>query len=195
MLPAQSRVVACGVAAVILSLLAASRRRAVRSVSLHAPGSAAYLIEKHILETQVPARALGIRVASVDDVSLALSAPLAQNRNVHGTAFAGSLYAVGVLSAYYLGRHWMESEGLLDGSFELVARGGQIDYKRPIKSTIVARSVLPPAASLRVFRRTLEAEGKAFIEVRGCMVGADGDERIHCEYTINVCAFRPRSKM
>ena len=48
--------------------------------------------------------------------SLSLSAPLELNKNVHGTAFAGSLYAAGVLCAFYLGREWLRTEGL---AFEL----------------------------------------------------------------------------
>ena len=131
-------------------------------------------------------------MASLDETSLSLAAPLALNSNVHGTAFAGSLYAVGVLSAYYLGREWMRREGLSDAGYELVAKSGRIAYKRPIRApSIVARSVLPTAEALRAFRATLEAEGKAVIDVRGEMC-VEGDAREHCEYSIEVCAFRPR---
>jgi len=65
------------------------------------------IIEQHILETQTPAKAFGIRVHSLEETSLALRAPLHLNTNVHGTAFAGSLYSVAVLTSYYLARHWM----------------------------------------------------------------------------------------
>ena len=75
---------------------------------------------------------------------------------------------------------------------EMVARTGHIEYKRPIKSTIVARSVLPAASALQAFRQKLEADGKAFLDVSGHMA-VEGDERVHCEYCINVCAFKPRS--
>ena len=51
-------------------------------------------------------------IDSVEETTLTLSAPLELNRNVHGTAFAGSLYSVGVLCAFYLGRAWMRREGL-----------------------------------------------------------------------------------
>jgi hypothetical protein len=85
-------------AAVALSLLI--RRLVLERSSSHARGTVAREIEDHIRTTQVPGRALGIRVAGLDESSLSLSAPLTRNKNVHGTAFAGSLYAVGVLSAY-----------------------------------------------------------------------------------------------
>ena len=176
--------------ATVIVLLSAKWRR--RYITLHSPGTVAHAIEKHIMDTQVPARSLGIRVFSVDDNSLSLSAPLSDNRNVHGTAFAGSLYAVGVLSAYYLGRQWLIESGLAAAGYEMVARTGHIEYKRPIKSTIVARSVLPAASALQAFRQKLEADGKAFLDVSGHMA-VEGDERVHCEYCINVCAFKPRS--
>jgi hypothetical protein len=52
-------------------------------------------IEEHINRTQIPARAMGVKVVGLTDNSLSLVAPLAKNSNVHGTAFAGSLYSVG----------------------------------------------------------------------------------------------------
>ncbi|EOD08869.1 hypothetical protein EMIHUDRAFT_217177 [Emiliania huxleyi CCMP1516] len=87
----------------------------------------AHEIETHIRETQPPANLLGIGVAEVDEGSLALHAPLELNHNVHGTAFAGSLY-----------------------SLELVAKAGSISYRRPLKGErIIARSQLPAEAALR----------------------------------------------
>jgi thioesterase domain-containing protein len=155
----------------------------------HQMGSEAHEIEAHIRSTQVPAEALGIVVDEMDGSSLTLSAPLTLNRNVHGTAFAGSLYAVGVLCSYYLGRSWSRRQGL--AAYELVAKRGRIEYKRPAKSErIVARSWLPPAEELDAFRQTLEREGKAFIDVEGSVLSSDG--KICCEYSVNVCAFRPR---
>eukprot|EP00977_Amphora_coffeiformis_P023050 scaffold12149_cov214-Amphora_coffeaeformis.AAC.2 len=63
-------------------------------------------IDQHLQATQVPARALGIRVYGSEEensdtmrlLSLTLEAPLERNTNVHQTAFAGSLFSVGVLT-------------------------------------------------------------------------------------------------
>ena len=56
-------------------------------------------------------------------------------------------------------------------------------------SAIVARSVLPSDAELAAFRATLEANGKAFVDICGevCV-----EEKVACEYSITVCAFKPR---
>ena len=120
----------------------------------------AHEIETHIRETQPPANLLGIGVAEVDEGSLALHAPLELNHNVHGTAFAGSLYSVGVLASYYLGRAWVRRQphGSLPPQLELVAKAGSISYRRPLKGErIIARSQLPAEAALREFAHRLRS--------------------------------------
>jgi Putative thioesterase (yiiD_Cterm) len=84
-------------------------------------------MERHLHTTQKPARALGIRIdeyccstrhdknydtttTTTTTATLSLSAPLDLNHNVHGTAFAGSLYSVGVLCSFYLARQWLLQE-------------------------------------------------------------------------------------
>lgn len=167
------------------------RQRADAKTNCHTAGSEASEIDSHIWSTQVPARALGIVVDSADSSSLVLSAPLLDNKNVHGTAFAGSLYAIGVLCSYYLGRAWVRHQGLADAGYELVAKSGSVQYKRPVTtSRICAKSVLPSAEALANFRRDLEAKGKAVVVISGCVLGAE--EKVACEYQIEVCAFLPR---
>jgi hypothetical protein len=133
------------------------------SSNQHPPDSIAYAIESHILQTQKPARGLGIQVDAFDEhygKFLALKAPLHLNTNVHQTAFAGSLFSLGVLTSFYLVRQWMiqqpqQSEqhniavrsslpaSLLD-RYTLVARSANIRYKRPVTTDwIVATSKLP----------------------------------------------------
>ena len=47
-----------------------------------------------------PAAAMAIEVAGYDGRTLSVRAPLAANRNVHGTAFAGSLFSACVLTGW-----------------------------------------------------------------------------------------------
>lgn len=162
----------------------------------------------HIWGTQVPARLLGIEVEAMDDESLSLRAPLHLNVNVHGTAFAGSLYSIGVLASYYVVRSWMRRVGLADAGYELVAKAGTVRYRRPVRSAfIVACSRLPPLAERESFRKDLETCGKATLTVDGRVVlslsesdgttGTVGTDdmtsKAAVEYSIEVCAYRPRS--
>ena len=70
-----------------------------------------------------------------DDHGLTVRASLAPNVNVHGTAFAGSLYAVAALSGWGLVHLELDAAGL-DGS--IVIAEGRIEYLRPVQEDIVA---------------------------------------------------------
>lgn len=186
---------ALAVAAGIIALRCIRKRRC-----RHPSGSKAAEIEQHLRATQRPARLLGIGVAEADERTLSLDAPLAQNHNVHGTAFAGSLFSVGVLCSYYLGREWMRRHGL-DATHDLVAKAGSITYRRPVTSeTIVATSELPSDEILGRFRTELLREGKASVEIHGRVLQAgeqtgvgERKEKVAVEYSAVVCAFLPRA--
>lgn len=156
--------------------------------------SEAQEIHNHIQETQTPARLLGIRVDNLTQDSLTLSAPLSLNTNVHGTAFAGSLYAVGVLCSYYLARSWLWKNNELHG-YTLVAKAGGIDYRRPVtRRRIVATSFLPPVQILERFCQELATKHKASMNICGQILLADNtvNKNVACDYTIEVCAYRAR---
>lgn len=70
------------------------------------------------------------------DHALSVRATLAPNVNVHGTAFAGSLYAVAALSGWGLVHLELGAAGL-DGS--IVIAEGSIAYQKPVQEDIVAR--------------------------------------------------------
>eukprot|EP00934_Nitzschia_sp_Nitz4_P006735 Nitzschia sp. Nitz4//scaffold442_size7113//5851//6585//NITZ4_009163-RA/size7113-processed-gene-0.5-mRNA-1//1//CDS//3329552032//6725//frame0 len=146
------------------------------AIPRHASESQAFAIEQHIHSSQTPSVALGIRVHSFDEVngnSLALEAPLVLNTNVHKTAFAGSLYSVGVLTSFYLARQWMIAQGI-SAKYTLVARSATIRYRRPVKTPwIVASSVLPKVDALASFRKNLETNGKAVLVVSGTVQQPD----------------------
>lgn len=169
----------------------------------HAPGSLAHAIETHLRNTQTPAKALGIRVHEFDETQgtyLALEAPLRCNTNVHQTAFAGSLFSIGVLSSFYLARQYMQTQGILP-QYRLVARSATIRYRRPVTSqTIIAKSVLPDqdAFTLEAFCEQLERTGKATLNVPGTIIlqkdAADGVGVVACEYSVECCAYTPNQK-
>lgn len=69
-----------------------------------------------------------------EEGSLSLSMPIKGNTNIHGTAFAGSLYSLCVLSAWYnLVCHLRATLGddVLDQA-TVVAKSAEIAYKKPI---------------------------------------------------------------
>ena len=84
---------------------------------------------------QIPlSKAMDMRVADFADNTLTCCASLAPNVNVHGTAFAGSLYAVQALTGWGM-MHLQLQLHELDAS--IVIANGQIDYAKPVAEEIV----------------------------------------------------------
>ncbi|HEX6996932.1 MAG TPA: YiiD C-terminal domain-containing protein [Gammaproteobacteria bacterium] len=103
------------------------------------------------------AAAMGIEAAAFDGETLHVRAPLAANINVHGTAFAGSLFSVCVLTAW--GRLWLalRAHGL---AARIVVTDSRINYRRPVTGDIDCRSRLEPAAE-RALLEELRTAGRA----------------------------------
>lgn len=84
---------------------------------------------------QIPlSKAMDMRIVDFADNTLICCASLAPNVNVHGTAFAGSLYAVQALTGWGM-MHLQLQLHELDAS--LVIANGQIDYAKPVAEEIV----------------------------------------------------------
>ena len=81
--------------------------------------------------------AMGVRAANFENHTLTTHTPLAGNTNIHGTAFAGSLYAIEALTAWGLLFVELELAGL-NGS--IIHAAGNIEFDRPIEGDIVVTS-------------------------------------------------------
>jgi thioesterase domain-containing protein len=81
------------------------------------------------------ARAMQIRVAGYADHLLTTRTPLTDNTNIHGSAFAGSLYAIQALTAWSLLYLELEAAGL---PASIIHARGTIDFARPVNQDIIA---------------------------------------------------------
>ena len=116
-----------------------------------------------------PAAAMAIQVAAYDGRTLTVRAPLAANRNVHGTAFAGSLFSVCVLTGW--GTLWLAlRERGLEGS--IVVADSQIRYRKAVSGDLVCRCTTE-SQSLAVFAG-FAASGRASVPL-SCTINA-GDK-------------------
>ena len=89
------------------------------------------------------AAAMGIGVQSYDGAVLAAHAPLLPNRNVHGTAFAGSLFSLCVLTGW--GATWLKfRECGLAGM--IVVADSRIQYRKAVTGDLVCRCAPDPSA-------------------------------------------------
>jgi thioesterase domain-containing protein len=101
--------------------------------------------------------AMAYRIASLDDGQISVEAPLQPNSNIHGTGFAGSIYALGILTSWALCAHLIAQAGL---EADLVVAEARIVYREPIRGDIVCRSALPPAQA-RAFIDDLVSQGRS----------------------------------
>ena len=82
------------------------------------------------------AAAMAIEIAGCTPEELAVRAPLAPNRNLHGTAFAGSLFSLCALTAW--GAAWLAlRQRGLDGV--LVLADSRIRFRKAVSGDIVCR--------------------------------------------------------
>lgn len=100
--------------------------------------------------------AMALTPKRFEDHALYVQAALAPNVNVHGTAFAGSLYAIAALSGWGLVHLELGAAGL-DGS--IVIAEGQIAYQRPVQEDIVARCATDAAEVAEITER-LRCDGR-----------------------------------
>jgi thioesterase domain-containing protein len=128
------------------------------------------------------AAAMDIEVASFTHGELVVHAPRAPNVNVHGTAFAGSLFSVCVLTGW--GAVWLalrehSTMGLI------VVADSRIQYRRPVTGDLVCRCRLDRAA-LEPALEALAAKGRATLPLL-CTIDADGKRAVDFEgtYVVN----------
>jgi len=115
------------------------------------------------LHKEVPlTRDMGVRVEAHDGQELVFSADLQPNINIHGTAFGGSLYSICAVVCWGMLHLKFQEAGLPGHS---VLGGAKINYKRPIKSHIVARCKLPEDGSFESFLETLKGGERARVEL------------------------------
>lgn len=89
-------------------------------------------LESRILEGIPLSRSMAFEVVALDECSIRVKGHQKENINVHGTAFAGSLYAICTLAV------WGLVYSRLPDNASLVMVNGDIDYLKPVIGDIVA---------------------------------------------------------
>lgn len=110
-----------------------------------------------IIDRNIPiARAIGLRLLHYGPEGLSASAPLAQNVNDKGTAFAGSIAAVATLAGWALTRIVVEEMGM---ESEVVALRSTIEYEKPVRGDIEVFSRMPDGEAKAKLGRFLARKG------------------------------------
>ncbi len=102
---------------------------------------------------QIPlSAAMQVAVESFDNDVLIVGADLAPNINLHGTGFAGSLYAINALCGWSMVHLQMQLRGI-EGS--IVLADARMHYAKPVRERIV--SICDFGEQLSAFERLKEA--------------------------------------
>lgn len=169
------------------------RSRQIGRRNIHHNNPEALEMEQHLLSHQKPASLLGIHVSTCTGNYLALAAPLSLNTNVHGTAFAGSLYSILVLTCYYATRSWLLQQVEIQ-DYVLVAKSAKIQYKQPVKDCELIRAWcnLPSEEVLETFRQELVgSEQKACLQVESQVQNSNAGG-LACTCVVELCAYKCR---
>lgn len=119
------------------------------------------------------AAAMSIGVDSYDGRTLTVRAPLAANRNLHGTAFAGSLFSTCVLAGW--GAVWLAlREQNLTGL--IVVADSRIQYRKAVTGDLVCRCTVDVDAVDAEVER-FKAGGRAVFDV-GCEIDNAGKRAV-----------------
>jgi thioesterase domain-containing protein len=115
------------------------------------------------LAEEIPiTRHIGVRVQSYDGERLILQAPLEQNINHKGTAFAGSLNALATLAGW--GQLWLilKEQNI---RAKIVIQDSSSNYLFPVTGDFTAICYKPDAYEIVRMQQTLRKRGKARIEL------------------------------
>ena len=124
------------------------------------------------IRDEIPmARAMDVRLGSCDDDHIELLAPLAPNVNDKGGAFGGSLVSVMTINGWALVELALRQH---DEDCDLFVSESSMHYLAPITSDFRSQARLSAQADWATFFRTLDARGKARIEVNCTITDEQG---------------------
>jgi thioesterase domain-containing protein len=120
-------------------------------------------LQNRIVEEFTLAKHIGIVVESADDDAVVLRAPLAPNANFKGTAFAGSLYSVAVLTGWAWVTRYLAARGL---TADAVIQESSVRFLSPVQGELRASTAAPSDAQIDKFRKMLQRAGRGRIRLR-----------------------------
>lgn len=98
-------------------------------------------LQRQVADEIPLARATGMTLALDEHDAIRAQAPFDANRNMHGTAFGGSLYVVALVAGFAQTCWLLERAGFAG---EVVVQRAEADYRQPHRAALDARIVDAP---------------------------------------------------
>lgn len=140
-------------------------------MTIATPSAAVPQLVQFILDKIPLARAMKLQPGHCDDDSVTLLAPLAPNINDKGCAFGGSLASVMTLSGWALVERELRQHGQ---DCDVLVGTSNVRYLAPLWQDFRSEARLAEGAQWAAFFDTLNARGRARIEVECVVPGNDG---------------------
>jgi thioesterase domain-containing protein len=136
------------------------------------------------LHERIPlSRALGCQVVAADRRGVHLRAPLEPNTNMHGTAFAGSLASLSLLSGWIWVVVALRERG--EQAAVVVSRC-EVAYLAPVDGELNVHCAPPEPAEWQTFSDSLRERGRARLSLASTVSTIDGIPKVStlCEYAV-----------
>ncbi|GAA4361357.1 YiiD C-terminal domain-containing protein [Kangiella marina] len=118
---------------------------------------------EQLVHQEIPiTKALDIRIEELTSNSIQVMAPFDANKNIHNTAFAGSIYTVATIAGWSLVSS-LATTHQLDGA--VVLAKAEIHYKKPINGDIVAQCRVEDDEKLSTFVSSFKRKKRARISL------------------------------
>jgi thioesterase domain-containing protein len=128
-------------------------------------------LEQYLHEHIPLSRAMAVGVASIDEGTVILRAPLAPNINHQESVFGGSASALAILAGWALLHMRLRAAGVAS---RLVIQRNTMEYEQPITGAFTARAWLEQPERWGQFTAMLMRKGKGRIAVSAVLGQAGG---------------------
>ncbi len=118
-------------------------------------------LQEKIYESIPLSRAMAFEITELTPTRIVTKAPLDPNINIHGTGFAGSIYALGALTAWAYGTYAIEEAGM---QADVVIAEANIRYSKPVRTSIRCQCELS-LDEADLFIRKLDENGRSVTNV------------------------------
>lgn len=116
--------------------------------------------------------AMQLEAVRYDGRTLVLRVPLAPNINDKGTAFAGSITALGSITGWCLLTLWSERES---GSCQIAVFEADFSFRKPLQGDFTATVTMPAEEECVALRDVLSRKGRGKLRLRISLADAQGE--------------------
>lgn len=102
------------------------------------------------------------KLISCDLEGVVCKAPLKPNKNIHNTAFAGSISSLMIICGWLQVNAWTEKNM---PKAKIVLKNFKLDYQRPVQADMTINSTPPDQVKWEELKRSLQTRGRGTIEV------------------------------